>query len=86
MNRNTTLSWPPGPEASEWCSSPAEQHTVGLSKLSIHDSIEHGVDTAVEAGEARTEHVQYLWGAVVSVGYVEQHEGDKAEHETQENC
>lgn len=58
---------------------------VGLSKLSIHDSIEHGVDTAVEPGEVCTEHVQYLGGAVTFIGYVEQQEGDEAEHKTQEN-
>lgn len=58
---------------------------VGLSKLSVHDSIEYGIDAAVEPGEVCTEHVQYLWGAVMFVGYVEQQEGDEAEHETQEN-
>lgn len=58
---------------------------VGLSKLSIHDSIEYGIDAAVEPGEVCTEHVQYLWGAVMFVGDVEQQEGDEAEHETQEN-
>ena len=42
---------PPGPQAGEWCCSPGEQHMVGLSKLSVHDSIEHRVDTAVEPGE-----------------------------------
>ena len=31
--------------------SPGEQHMVGLSILSVHDSIEHRVDTAVEPGE-----------------------------------
>ncbi len=58
---------------------------VGLSKLSVHDRIEHGVDAAVEPGEVGTEHVQYLWGAVAFVGYIEQQEGDKTEDKTQEN-
>ncbi len=75
----------PDPEACEWCSSPGEQQMVGLSKLSVHDRIEHGVDAAVEPGEVGTEHVQYLWGAVVLVGYIEQQEGDKTEDKTQEN-
>lgn len=85
MRKSGSQSLPPGPEAGEGCSSPGEQPMVGLSKLSVHDSIEHRVDTAVEPGEVSTEHMQYLWGAVMFVGYVEQQEGDKAEHETQEN-
>lgn len=72
-------------EAGEWCSSPGEQHIVGLSKLSVHDSVDHGVDTAVQPGEVCAEHMQYPWGAVLFVGYVEQQEGYEAEHKAQEN-
>lgn len=38
-------------------SSLGEQHVIGLSKPAIHDSIEHGVDAAVEPGEVGKEHV-----------------------------
>ena len=62
---------PPGPQAGERCCSPGEQHMVGLSKLSVHDSIEHRVDTAVEPGEVSTEHVQNPWGTVMFVSYVD---------------
>lgn len=56
--RDTTMSR----EAGEWCSSPVEQHMVGLSKKPVHDSIE--VDTAVDPGEVCTEFVHYPRGAV----------------------
>lgn len=58
---------------------------VGLSKLTIHDGVEHRVDTAVEPCEVCNEHVQHLRGSVIFVCYVEQQKGDKAEDETQKN-
>lgn len=75
----------PGAEAGEWCSSSGEQHVIGLSKLSVHDGVEHGVDAAVEPGEVCAEHVQHLRGTVFLVGYVEQQEGDETEHKTQKH-
>lgn len=58
---------------------------IGLSKLAVHDGIQHRVNAAVEPGEIGTEHVQYLWSAVLFVGYVQQQKWDKAEHKTEEN-
>ena len=58
---------------------------VGLSKLTVHDSIDHRVDAAVEPDEGLTEHGQYPGGTFMFVDCVEQHEWDKAEHKTQEN-
>lgn len=57
---------------------------VGLSKRFAHDSVDHGIDTAVEPGEVCTDHVQHRWDVVVFM-YVEQHVWDIADHKTQEN-
>ena len=58
---------------------------VGLSKLSVHDRIEHRVDAAVEPCEVCTEHVQDLWGAVVFVEYVKHQKRGKAAQKNNEN-
>lgn len=58
---------------------------VGLSELSVHDSVEYGVNAAIEPSEVGTEHVQPLWCKVIFVSYVKQQEGDKAEHKTEKH-
>lgn len=74
-----------GPQAGERRCGPAEQQMVGLSKLSVHDGVEHRVDAAVEPGEVCTEHVKDPRCMDMFFSYVEQYKGHKAAHKTQEH-
>lgn len=80
-SQNQTL----GPEAGEGCSGSGEQTMVGLSELSVHDSIEQRVDAAVEPREVCAEHVQDLWSSTVFVCDVKQQKRNETAHKAQEN-
>lgn len=73
------------PEAGKRCAGSGEQHVIGLSKLSIHDSIKYWINTAVKPGEVCTEHMQNMWCLIMFVCNVEHKKWNKAEYKTQKN-